>query len=76
MDYEKDGKKGTYNPLYRMGCKPDEIEDILNWAIGDAVFEFEKLPIVQDVNVMRNILYSGVWQNYNRKIRYRIVTKG
>ena len=28
---------------------------------------FEKLPIVQDIDILRNIIYSGVWSKYNNK---------
>ena len=34
---------------------------------GDAE-AFEALPLVQDAHLMRNILYSGVWQTYNYKM--------
>ena len=36
--------------------------------LGQAAEIFEGLPLVQDVNIMRNILYSGVWQSYNEMI--------
>ena len=26
---------------------------------------FEKLPLIQDEEILRNILYSGVWLGYN-----------
>ena len=29
--------------------------------------EFEKLPIVQDAGIIRNVLYSGVWTVYSRR---------
>jgi hypothetical protein len=64
MDYEKDLKKKNYNPLVSMEKKPDEMEDILTMIIGEATEEFEKLPLVKDVNLMRNILYGGVWQKF------------
>ena len=69
LDYEKDKKKGNYNPLYIMGKKPEEVENLLTQAIGSAAVVFEKLPIVQDAGIMRNIIYSGVWQQYHAKIR-------
>ena len=28
--------------------------------------EFEKMPILKNVEVMRNILYSGVWCRYEQ----------
>lgn len=72
LDYETDQKKQNYNPLFSMECKPKDMEPMLMQTIGDATAEFEKLPIVQDVGIMRNILYGGVWQNYYA----RIVGKG
>lgn len=64
MDYKKDLKKGNYNPLIKMQKKPEEMEGIMTVAIGRATEQFEKLPIVQDAHLIRNILYGGVWQHY------------
>lgn len=64
MDYKKDLKKGNYNPLIKMQRQPEEMEEIMTLAIGRATEEFEKLPIVQDDHLIRNILYGGVWQQY------------
>jgi hypothetical protein len=64
MDYEKDKKKGNYNPLNSMNKKPADMEEILFMTIGDATREFEKLPLIQDEHLLRNILYGGVWQQY------------
>ena len=68
MDYEKDFKKNNYNPLFKMNKKPEEIRDLLEMTIGNATEEFERLPIVQDENLLRNILYGGVWQQYYEKL--------
>ncbi len=65
LDFEKDQKSKNYNPLLFMDKKPIEIEDILMQVIGNATVQFEKLPIEQDIGIMRNILYSGVWLQYN-----------
>jgi hypothetical protein len=64
MDYEKDKKTGNYNPLKSMGKKLEDMETLLSMIIGDATREFEKLPLVQDSHLLRNILYGGVWQKY------------
>jgi hypothetical protein len=64
MDVEKDRKTGNYNPLNTLGKKPEEMEIPLSMIIGEATGEFEKLPLVQDVHLLRNILYGGVWQQY------------
>ncbi len=68
MDYEKDQKKNNYNPLFKMNKEPGELQDLLEMVIGNATEEFEKLPIVQDGNLLRNILYGGVWQQYWEKV--------
>jgi hypothetical protein len=34
-------------------------------VLGDAYAAFEKLPLIQDEEILRNILYSGVWLGYN-----------
>ena len=52
-----------------MGKKPDEIEELLTQILGKAAIQFEKLPIVQDADIIRNILYSGVWQEYYKKVK-------
>lgn len=71
VDYEQDRKKNCYNPLFHMEMKPEESIEILRQPLGQAAEIFEKLPLVQDVNIMRNILYSGVWQEYNRQMQKR-----
>jgi hypothetical protein len=69
LDYEKDRKKGNYNPLGLMGKKPEDMAEPLSIIIGSAADEFEKLPLVQDVNILKNILYGGVWQKYYAKVK-------
>ena len=64
-DYDKDLKRGSYNPLILMEKKPEDMRDTLELLLGDASAAFEKLPLIQDEAILRNILYSGVWQGYN-----------
>ena len=64
LDYEYDKKKHNYNPLFVMEKQPEEMEPILMQAIGNATAIFEKLPILQDVGILKNVLYGGVWQSY------------
>lgn len=68
MDYEHDIKKNNYNPVVVMKKKPEDMEALLEMIIGYAAGEFEKLPIVQDARLIRNVLYGGVWQQYNEKV--------
>lgn len=68
VDYEKDLKKGCFNPLPGMGLNPEDARELLTQPLGQAAEAFEALPLVQDAHIMRNILYSGVWQRYNAKL--------
>ena len=69
MDYYKDQKSQNYNPLFAMKKVPEEMEETLTMLIGRATEQFEQLPIVQDANLIRNVLYGGVWQKYYAKIK-------
>ncbi len=40
------------------------VENTLTLMMGDCAKAFEKLPIIQDVDILRNIIYSGVWTRY------------
>lgn len=70
MDLEDDRKKGCYNPF--LGKKSDEnlnerVREILDGTLRMAIAEFEKLPCEQDLTILRNILYEGVWSARERK---------
>lgn len=69
LDYDKDQRKGKYNPFLAKGEEKDwaKWEDYLVLTMGRCTAEFEKLPLVQDKLLLDNILYSGVWVNYRRK---------
>lgn len=73
-DLEKDKKLGNYNPFFlyftERGIKEEEREQtcyqILRMIVAEAAREFERLPILKNSEIIRNILYSGVWMNYER----------
>ena len=69
LDYDKDEKKGKYNPYLAMGTGKDwqRWEEYLLLTMGRCTDAFEKLPLVQDKPLLDNILYSGVWMNIRRK---------
>lgn len=76
-DVEADIKKGTPNPLKHRYENPDfeeESKTILMMMMSECCREFEKLPILENVEILRNILYSGVWCRYEaaREKRMRI----
>lgn len=76
IDYEEDVKKDNYNPLVLMNKKPEEMKEFLEMMIGNATEQFEKLPIVQDANILRNILYGGVWQKYYERVHEKEKANG
>ncbi len=71
LDYDKDERKGKYNPYLAMGTGKDPArwEEYLVLTMGRATEAFEKLPLVQDKALLDNILYSGVWVSYRGKGR-------
>jgi len=66
VDLEQDKKRERYNPLKNLSTTPEEFRTTLMMILGDASRAFETLPLVQDVHLLRNILYSGLWIKYNR----------
>lgn len=63
MDLEKDLKKGSFNPFRESADREDfeeSVRQMLEGTIRQAVAEFEKLPLEQDLPILRNILYEGV----------------
>lgn len=69
LDYERDKRKGKYNPFLAKGEQKDWNcwEEYLVLTMGRCTANFEKLPLVQDKALLDNILYSGVWGNYRKK---------
>lgn len=66
-DLEKDKKKGCFNPFVEREINPDFdlwVKELLQMAVVEAAREFEKLPILENVEILRNILYSGIWTRY------------
>ena len=71
MDYRADKKKNNYNPYLAMGTGEDwpRWEEYLVLAMGHCAAAFERLPLVQDKDILDNILYSGIWTELRKKQR-------
>lgn len=68
IDLRDDKRFYKYNPFVSLFNRPDEreqFEDILKMLMGECVFYFDKLPLVQDTELLRNILCTGVWNKFN-----------
>ena len=67
IDLDEDLRDGAYNPLRALsesGWGDAERKTMLTAQLGACCDVFERLPLLQDADLMRNILYSGVWQRY------------
>lgn len=73
-DLEADRKKGRYNPLIALSGQGDfeqRTHAYLTLLLGEGAVAFEQLPLVEDLSILRNILYSGVWTKYQMIQRKR-----
>ncbi|MGN0662421.1 MAG: DUF5685 family protein [Faecalibacterium sp.] len=69
-DLARDLRKGSYNPLRSLSARPgyeQEMKEIFELLLAQCARSFERLPCVEDADLLRNILYSGVWLKYNCK---------
>ena len=66
-DLPADLRRKRYNPLrglrdgenYEAFCK-----DAMTMMVADATEAFERLPVILDADIIRNVLYSGIWSRY------------
>lgn len=68
-DRDRDKKSGSYNLFAEYTdlwgtAKEEELKGILTDMMTEASRAFERLPILQNAEIIRNILYSGVWCKY------------
>ena len=63
IDYRKDQRKKKYNPYLAMGTGEDwpRWEEYLVLTMAKCTECYERLPLVQDKDILDNVLYSGVW---------------
>ena len=69
-DMEQDIKNGCFNPLTPMKDRPDfeeRVEEILEMMMAESARAFEMLPIIEGADILRNIIYGGVWTKYLAK---------
>lgn len=71
IDRDKDEARGRYNPLSGIDADPELLRPTLMTVLGSAAVAFERLPIVEDIDILKNILYSGIWMKYNRAVQKR-----
>lgn len=68
-DYDTDLQKKEYNPLVYIANERAEDLDtlcrlLLTSMMSECAKSFERLPILLHADILRNIIYSGVWSKY------------
>lgn len=69
-DIDKDLEKNNYNVLIALYKEEDfdkKCEEMLTYILAECTNRFEKLPCVEDAEILRNILYAGVWDKFDKK---------
>ena len=77
-DVERDVKKHNYNPLIARSGEEEfaqRCEQMLSSIMACAARAFERLPLIEDAEIMRNILYSGVWMRFEQATERRKAKK-
>ena len=70
MDLDEDVKSGSYNPYRAYAGDADNesrFRDILKMQLGECLYWYDKLPLVQDEGLMKNILCVGLWVGFHQK---------
>ncbi len=60
-DLAQDAKAGRFNPYLSSGYDENAHREHLLMAMAQCSGYFERLPLVQDKDILDNIIYSGVW---------------
>ena len=66
-DLPADLRKGRFNPLKPYRAREDYesfVKQSLTLLIAECTEAFEELPLVKDMDILRNILYAGCWSRY------------
>lgn len=69
VDYADDAASGSYNPFVTLGSSPAAMQTALAVMADGTAAAFEKLPLEQDLHLLRSIVYAGVWQKFNHTYR-------
>ena len=70
-DLEEDERNGSFNVLSELrSLDKDGFDTVLKEILLDTAAcccrAFERLPIIRDVELLRNILYSGIWVRFHQ----------
>ena len=68
-DLDKDEKRDAYNPLRALKKANEQdfeviVKLMMTSMMSECAKSFERLPIILHADILRNIIYSGVWTKY------------
>ncbi len=68
-DLDRDEKKDSYNPLRSLKKEHEKDFEVLcklmmTSMMSECAKSFERLPVLLHADILRNILYSGIWSKY------------
>ncbi len=70
MDLDADAALNRYNPFRRYYGLPDNerrFRAALKMLLGDCLRAFDRLPLIQDLPILKNVLCAGLWAQFDRK---------
>ena len=69
MDLDSDTIHNSFNPFRRYYGLDNEqrFRDILKMLLSDCVYYFDRLPLVKDADLLKNILCFGLWQQFDAR---------
>ena len=69
MDLDADALHGSYNPFRRYYGLDNaaRFRSILQMLLGECVRAYDRLPLVQDKDLLDNILCAGTWAQFDKK---------
>ena len=74
-DLERDRKKNCYNPFLLTDTTEPQFsqtcESMLQMMMASCAEAFERLPILHYEEILRNILYAGVWTKFYQRKKER-----
>lgn len=77
-DIEKDLKTNSYNAVRSLYGEEDfdeKCREMLTYVLAECTGQFERLPCIQDADILRNILYVGVWGKFDKKQQEKVKEK-
>ena len=70
LDLDSDTFHNRYNPYrkyYGLSDNEQRFRDILKMLLGECLMYFDRLPLVLDADIMKNVLCIGLWAQFNKK---------